>query len=91
MNEDENHPDNMENIQRWVFAHHEGYHKYMNKYYPELYSKFYINIHPAQRIGGCVGIMQGAKHSDEDYAEIMKISKEFCEKYPNPRDFPQDF
>lgn len=83
--------DNIENISRWVSQYFDGYVKYMRKYHPDLFDKFYNNILPPQRIGGCVHIGQGAKHSDEDYAEIMKISKEFCEKYENPIDFPKDF
>ena len=83
--------DNIENITRWVSEYFSGYDKYMWKHHLELYNKFYMNIHPPQHIGGCVGIMQGKIHSDEDYAEIMKISKEFCEKYKNPSNFPPDF
>ncbi len=91
MSNDANHPDNIENIQNWVSAYHEGYHKYMVKNHAELYKKFSMNIFPPQEIGGCIGIMQGAIHSDEDYAEIMKVTGEFCEQYPNPKDFPQEF
>jgi hypothetical protein len=83
--------DNIDNISQWVYQYDEGYTKYMTKYYPELYRKFEMNIHPPQRIGGCMHIGQGRIHSDEDYAEIMKVTKEFCEKYPNPINFPKDF
>ncbi len=85
MNED------IDQITQWVKEYYAGYEKYMLKHHFELYNMFYTNIHPPQRIGGCVGIMQGAKHSNEDYAEIMRISKEFCEKYEHPVNFPKEF
>ncbi len=81
----------MEETTQWVNQYWVGYVKYMTKHYPELFEKFDTNIHPPQKIGGCVGIMQGKNHSDKDYAEIMKVSKEFCEKYENPYFFPKDF
>lgn len=83
--------DDINEISQWVSQYYAGYDKYMRTHHAELYNKFYMNIHPPQRIGGCVGIMQGRIHSDEDYAEIMKISKGFCEKYPNPINFPREF
>jgi len=83
--------DNIDNVTNWVREYFQGYDKYMRKYHLELYNKFYMNIHPPQQIGGCVGIMQGKIHCDEDYAEIMRISKEFCEKYENPINFPTEF
>ncbi len=81
----------IEETTQWVHDYYVGYEKYMQKYHSKLYSKFYMNIHPPQEIGGCVGIMKGKIHTDEDYAEVMKISKKFCEKYENPRNFPKDF
>ena len=81
----------VEQVTQWVNEYWTGYFKYMTKYHKELYLKFEMNIRPPQHIGGCVGIMQGKIHSDKDYAEIMKISKEFCEKYENPINFPKDF
>ena len=83
--------DSIEAITQWVHEYWIGYCTYMQKYHAELYNKFVMNIHPPQRIGGCVGIMQGAIHSDKDYAEIMRISKEFCEKYEHPINFPKEF
>ena len=83
--------DNIENIGRWVSEYFAGYSKYMTKYYSELFNKFYMNIQPPQKIGGCIGIMKGKIHSDEDYAEIMRITKEFCEKYEHPINFPKGF
>jgi hypothetical protein len=76
---------------RSVFDYYRGYESYMQKYHKDLYIKFYTNIHPPRKIGDCVRIMQGAKHSNEDYTEIVRISKEFCEKYPSPADFPKEF
>lgn len=83
--------DDIDGITNWVREYFIGYEKYMLRHHLELYNKFYMNIHPPQRIGGCIGIMQGKIHSDEDYDEIIKITKEFCEKYENPVDFPKDF
>lgn len=82
---------NIEEITKWVNAYHLGYDRYMRKNHFDLYNKFYNNILPPQDIGGCVMISKGKIHSAEDYAEIMKISKYFCEKYNNPQDFPTDF
>jgi hypothetical protein len=81
----------IEETTQWVFEYYTGYEKYMRKHHFKLYEMFYMNIHPPQKIGDCVGIMQGKIHTDKDYAEIMKISKEFCEKYENPINFPKDF
>lgn len=83
--------DSIENITKWVSEYFTGYDKYMRTYHLELYNKFYNNIMPPQHIGGCVMISQGKIHTDEDYAEIMKVSKEFCEKYEHPINFPKDF
>lgn len=83
--------DNIENVTNWVREYWDGYCRYMVKHHPVIFFKFQMNIMPPQKIGGCVGIMQGAIHSDEDYVEIMKISKEFCEKYENPINFPKYF
>ena len=83
--------DDIDSVTKWVSEYYEGYEKYMMKYHRVLYLKFYNNIHPPQRIGGCVGIMQGKVHTNEEYAEIMKISKEFCEKYEHPIHFPKEF
>jgi hypothetical protein len=74
-----------------VFQYYRGYESYMRKYHGNLFIKFYTNIHPPRKIGDCVRIMQGAKHSNEDYAEIMRITNEFCQKYPSPADFPKEF
>ena len=82
---------NVDNITIWVSEYFSGYDKYMRKYHLDLYNKFSMNIHPPQNIGGCVGIMKGRIHTDEEYAEIMRISKEFCEKYEHPINFPKDF
>jgi len=46
---------------------------------------------PPRKIGDPVRIMKGAHHSDADYAEIMRITQEFCDKYPSPVDFPKEF
>lgn len=81
----------IEQISQWVHEYYEGYQKYMTKYHLELFNKFYQNIHPPQRIGGGCHIGKSARNTDEDYAEILKISKEFSEKYPNPIDFPKEF
>lgn len=81
----------IDQISQWVSEYFSGYVRYMTKHHPDLFNKFYTNIQPPQRIGGCIGIMQGKVHSDEDYAEIMKISKEFCQKYEHPVNFPKDF
>ncbi len=91
MEQDINHPDNEDVITAWVTAYYLGYEKFMQKHHLQLYSKFYMNINPPQKIGGCIGIMQGAIHSDEDYKEIMSITHDFCVKYENPQDFPKEF
>ena len=83
--------DDIDNVTNWVREYYLGYEKFMIKNHPELYNKFYMNIHPPQMIGGGIGIMQGKIHSDKDYAEIMRISKEFCEKYEHPINFPKEF
>ncbi len=87
--------ENIEDIQKWVSTHSDGYDKYMRKYYPDLYIKFcnmnFNSILPPQRIGGCISIMRARVHTDEDYNEMMKVSKEFCDKYPDPYKFPKDF
>lgn len=83
--------DDIESISQWVGEYWYGYQNYMMKHHGEIFVKFFGNIHPPQKIGGCIGIMQGAIHSDEDYNEIMKITKEFCEKYRNPVNFPKVF
>ena len=82
--------DNIDNVTKWVTEYYAGYHKFMSKHHLELYNKFYNNIFPPQSIGACVMIGKGSQ-SDEDYNEIIKISKEFCETYENPRNFPLDF
>lgn len=81
----------IDTITAWVSSYYAGYEKYMQKHHNELYQKFYMNIQPPQGIGAGIGIMQGKIHSDEDYTEIMKITREFCLKYENPRDFPKEF
>ncbi|HLY71891.1 MAG TPA: hypothetical protein VKR53_19290 [Puia sp.] len=76
---------------RSVFDYYRGYETFMRKYHNDLFIKFYTNIHPPRKIGDCVRIMQGARHSNEDYAEISRISREFCATYPGPDDFPATF
>jgi hypothetical protein len=69
------------------------YHKYelfMLKNYPQLYTKFYFNISPPKDIGICVSIEKGEK-SEDDYNEILKITEEFCAKYPTLTDMPKEF
>ncbi len=78
-------------ITKWVFAYYAGYERYMQKHHLKLYNHFYMNIHPPQKIGGGIGIMQGKIHSDEDYKEIMRITNEFCNQYENPINFPKEF
>ena len=83
--------DDIDIITRWISEYHEGYHKYMVKYHLEIYKLFRNNIQPPQAIGDCVYIGKSAKHTDEDYNEIRRISGDFCRKYKNPEDFPTDF
>lgn len=69
-------------LSREVSRHFSAYEAYMLKNHARLYRQFYNNIHPPQAFGECVGIAQSAHDSDEDYEEIRRISREFCEKYP---------
>ena len=82
--------ENIEQIQKWVHEYFQGYVKFMHKHHLELFNKFYQNIHPPQYIGGGILLGKSAKNTDEDYAEIMRITKEFCDQYPNPVDFPKE-
>jgi hypothetical protein len=83
--------DNIEQTQQWVHEYFDGYVKFMSKYHKELLGKFFQNVHPPQHIGGGVLIGRSARNTDEDYAEIMRVSKEFCEKYEHPINFPKEF
>ena len=83
--------ENIENIGRWSSEYFAGYVKYMSKYHQELFNRFYQNIHPPQKIGGGVMVGRSARNTDEEYDEIMGITKEFCNKYDNPIDFPKEF
>jgi hypothetical protein len=83
--------ESIEQTQQWIGEYYRGYQQYMLKHYPELFNKFYQNIHPPQRIGGGVMIGKSARNTDDDYAEIMKISREFSDLYPNPINFPKEF
>lgn len=66
-------------LHKLISAYYHKYEKFMLKNHRDLYMKFEKNnIHPPQKLGECVGIMKGAKHSDKDYAEIMRISREYC-------------
>lgn len=81
----------IEQTTQWVSEYWDGYMRYIIKYHPELYLKFATNIFPPQKIGGGIGITKGAIHSEEDYAEIMNITGDFCRKYENPINFPKEF
>jgi hypothetical protein len=81
----------MNQIEIWITEYFAGYVKYMSKHHPELFNKFFQNIHPPQHIGGGILLGKSARNTDQEYAEIMKITKEFCTKYPNPIDFPSEF
>ena len=76
--------DDVDETTRWVDAYNTMYINYMYKNHRELYDKFEKNIHPPQHIGGGPMIGRSARNTDEEYEEIMRISKDFCEKYPEP-------
>jgi hypothetical protein len=74
-----------------VFQYYRGYETFMRKYHKDLFIKFYTTIHPPRKIGDPVRIIKGAHHSEGDYAEIMRITSEFSQKYSSPADFPAEF
>jgi hypothetical protein len=74
-----------------VFQYYRGYETYMRKYHKDLFIKFYTTILPPRKIGDPVRITKGAHHSEADYAEIIRLTNEFGEKYPSPLDFPEAF
>jgi hypothetical protein len=78
-----------ENIPSWTLKYLEGYEAYMWKNYPNQYAKVHHrNILLPERAGERIHIKQSVKHSKKDYAEIVKITNEFCKKYPDPKSFP---
>jgi hypothetical protein len=78
-----------ENIPSWTLKYLEGYEAYMWKNYPNQYAKVHHrNILLPERVGERIHIKQSVKHSKKDYAEIVKITNEFCKKYPDPKSFP---
>lgn len=83
--------ESIEQIEQWSAEYFQGYYKFMIAHHPELYNKFEKNIHPPQRIGGGPTIGKSARNTEEDYIEILRITKEFCQKYQNPINFPKDF
>jgi hypothetical protein len=83
--------DNIENIGRWVHEYWQGYLKYMGKNHLALFNKFHQNLQPPQKIGGGILVGKSAKNTDEDHAEILRVTKEFCETYKNPVNFPKEF
>ena len=78
-----------ENIPAWTLKYLEGYEAFMWKYYPNQYAKVHhLNIVLPEYSGQGIYIRQSIKHSNKDYREIERITKEFCEKYPDPKSFP---
>ena len=78
-----------ENLPDWPLKYLEGYEAFMWKYYPNQYAKVHHrNILLPARRGEGIHIKQSAKHSKKDYAQIVKITNEFCSKYPDPNSFP---
>ncbi len=78
-----------ENISSWTLKFLEGYEAYMWKHYPDQYAKVHhSNVLLPEGTGERIHIRQSAKHSDQDYAELVRITNEFCDKYSDPTEFP---
>ncbi len=73
----------------WVFEYLTGFDTYMWKYHPVPYAKVHLKyVIPPQKIGGAIGIKKTKKLFESDYHELVKITDDFCDKYPDPKYFP---
>ena len=81
----------IEETTQWIKDYYWCYERYIRRHHIDLYIKFYRYFDRPQKIGDCISVMQSEIHSREDYAEIIRVTKEFCEKYENHEDFPEDF
>lgn len=75
---------------RWKHLYFMGDTKrFMQSHYDDFYNKFYATFLPPKEVEGKICISDSHLNNDVDYAKVVKVTEDFCEKYPTPFDFPE--